>query len=152
MKGFDGGARVQGLIATGNEATAAQRAGVRVLLLTDQPHGASAFRLAGYGSVLDVEADLDHALTRIQADPMGYDLFVMDCDAFGGMAGGERAVARLIAAQARMRVMLICKEFDVPAYPMGRRTAVCLPVSVSDAAFRRGFDHVLRDRTAVTLM
>ena len=85
-------------------------------------------------------------------DPLGYDLFVMDCDAFGGIAAAERAIATLIAAEARMRVMLVSREFDVPAYPLGRRTAVCLPDPVPEPGFRRGFDHVLRDRVPVTLM
>jgi hypothetical protein len=48
-------------------------------------------------------------------------------------------------------VMLVSREFDVPVYPLGRRTAVCLPEDVSDASFRIGFDHVLRDRVAVTM-
>ena len=50
-----------------------------------------------------------------------------------------------------MRVMLVSRDFDVPAYPLGRRTAVCLPEDVSDASFRIGFDHVLRDRAALTM-
>ena len=78
-------------------------------------------------------------------------LFVMDCDAFGGIAGAEQAISTLIAGEAKMRVMLVSREFDVPAYPLGRRTAVCLPEDVSDTSFRIGFDHVLRDRAAITM-
>jgi hypothetical protein len=104
------------------------------------------------GSLVDVEEGFEAALYTILDDPLGYDLLVMDCDGFGGMEAGERAIAFLIAAGARMRVMLVSRDFDAPAYPLGRRTAVCLPASVPDAAFRRGFDHVLRDMVAVTLM
>ena len=61
------------------------------------------------------------------------------------------AISSLIAGDAKMRVMLVSREFDVPAYPLGRRTAVCLPEDVSDTSFRIGFDHVLRDRAAITM-
>lgn len=143
---------MQSLIATGGGAVAAHRPGVRVMLLTDRPDGPTAHRLAGYGSGLDIEGDFDAALAAVIDDPMGYDLFVMDCDAFGGMDAAERAVSTLIAADARMRIMLVSRDFGVPTYPLGCRTAVCLPVSVPEDGFRRGFDHVLRDRAAVTMM
>lgn len=143
---------MQSLVTVGNNAMASRSVGVRVMLLTDQPDGASASRLSGYGSVVTVEDRLDAVLAGLAEDALGYDLFVMDCDGFGGIEAGERAVAALIAADARMRVMLIGQDFDVPVYPLGRRTAVCLPVGGSDSAFRRGFDHVLRDRATVTIM
>jgi hypothetical protein len=126
--------------------------GVRVMLLTDRPEGQTALRLATYGSLVEIEDEFFAALSRILDDPMGYDLFVMDCDAFGGIDAAERAVAALIAADARMRVILVSREFDIPAYPLGRRSAVCLPDAVSEAGFRQGFDHVLRDRAALTMM
>jgi hypothetical protein len=122
------------------------------MLLTDQPQGESAQRLARYGSLVQAEGELFTALSAVLEDPMGFDLFVMECDAFGGIAGAEKAISTLIAAEARMRFMLVCRDFDVPAYPLGRRTAVCLPNPATEASFRRGFDHVLRDRVAITLM
>lgn len=143
---------MQTLIGTEAKAGGAQPLGVRVLLMTDRPDGPTARRLSGFGSLVEVEETFENALYTLIDDPMGYDLLVMDCDSFGGVEAGERAIAFLIAAGARMRVMLISREFDVPAYPLGRRTAVCLPASVSDDAFRRGFDHVLRDRVAATVM
>jgi hypothetical protein len=121
------------------------------MLLSDQTDGRTAQRLADYGSVLDLSEDLDEAIAGILEDPFGYDLFVMECDGFGGIAGAEQAISTLIAGAAKMRVMLVSREFDVPAYPLGRRTAVCLPEDVSDASFRIGFDHVLRDRAVVTM-
>ncbi len=126
--------------------------GIRVMLLTDRPEGATAQRLAGYGALVEVEDELFTAISALQDDPLGYDLFVMDCDAYDGIVGGERAIAALIAAEARMRVMLVSGEFEDPSYPMGRRSAVCLPEGASDAAFRHGFIHVLRDRTTMTMM
>ena len=125
--------------------------GVRVMLLSDHAEGRTGQRLADYGSVVDVADGLDGAVTAILDDPFGYDLFVMDCDGFGGIAGAEQAISTLIAGEAKMRVMLVSREFDVPAYPLGRRTAVCLPENVSDTSFRIGFDHVLRDRAAITM-
>jgi hypothetical protein len=122
------------------------------MLLTDQPDSQSALRLVSLGSLVDISNDLELALNRVIGDPLGYDLFVMECDAFGGLPGAETAISRLIAADARMRVMLIGSAFDEPAYPLGRRSAVSLPAAVSDGAFRHGFDHVLRDRETVTLM
>jgi hypothetical protein len=51
-----------------------------------------------------------------------------------------------------MRIMLVSSEFDTPAYPMGLRSAVSLPSPVSEASFRIGFEHVLRDRVSMRLM
>ena len=125
--------------------------GVRVMLLSSEPDSAAARTLTGFGSQVDCETDFFTAMSNIIDDPLGYDLFVMECDGFGGIAGGERAVATLIANEARMRVMLISSEFDTPAYPMGRRTAVCLPFPASDDSIRFGFDHALRDRQVMHL-
>ncbi len=129
-----------------------QAMNVRVMVLTDRPEGETASRLASYGSLVETRPALPAALSGLLEDRIGYDLFVMDCDAFGGVPAAERAIAALIAANARMRVMLVSAEFDAPAYPLGRRTAVCLPEGVTDSAFRQGFDHVLRDREVRQVM
>lgn len=142
---------MQTFIQTDRQRVQPHTMGVRVMLLSDHAEGRTGRRLADYGSVVDVADELDDAVTAILDDPFGYDLFVMDCDAFGGIAGAEQAISSLIAGDAKMRVMLVSREFDVPAYPLGRRTAVCLPEDVSDTSFRIGFDHVLRDRTAITM-
>lgn len=144
--------RVQTFTRPRNQASAQPTMAARVMLLTDRPDGPTAQRLAAYGSLIDVEYGVLSALSAILDDPMGFDLFVMDCDAFGGVEAAEHAISKLIAAEARMRVMLISREFDIPAYPMGLRTAVCLPDNVSETGFRRGFDHVLRDRSSMTMM
>jgi hypothetical protein len=143
---------MQTAIGSGGAAFSFQPLGVRVLLLSDALGGRTAHRLASCGSQVDVEETLDLALTRLGNDPMGYDLFVMDCDGYGGMSGGEHAVASLIAAEAKMRVMLVSRDFDEPALPFGRRSAVCLPTGVGDEDFRRGYDHVLRDRVPTPVM
>lgn len=142
---------MQTFIQTNRQHVTTHTLGVRVMLLTDQVDSRTGQRLADYGSLVDVSDALDEAIAAILDDPMGYDLFVMECDAFGGISGAEQAISSLIAGDARMRVMLVSREFDVPAYPLGRRSAVCLPDVVSDASFRIGFDHVLRDRAAMTM-
>lgn len=142
---------MQTFMQTDRQKVAPHTLGVRVMVLTDHGDGTTCQRLAAYGSLVDATDDLDDAVSAILEDRVGYDLFVMDCDAFGGIAGAERAISALIAGDAKMRVMLVSRDFDVPAYPLGRRTAVCLPEDVSDASFRIGFDHVLRDRAVVTM-
>jgi hypothetical protein len=143
---------MQTVIGSGSKFFSAQLAGVRVLLLSDVEGGRTAHRLARCGSHVDIEETLETALTRLRQDPLGYDLFVMDCDSYGGISGGEHAVSSLVAAEARMRVMLVSRDFDEPALPFGRRTAVCLPVSAGDEDFRKGFNHVLRDRVPAPVM
>lgn len=146
-----GGVRVQTFVQTDRQIFASHTLGVRVMLLSDRADSPTAQRLASYGSHVDIAGALETAVGAILNDRFGYDLFVMDCDGFGGVAGAEQAISALIAGDAKMRVMLVSREFDIPAYPLGRRTAVCLPEDVSDESFRIGFDHVLRDRAAVTM-
>jgi hypothetical protein len=136
---------------TDRQHVAQHTIGVRIMLLTDHSDGRTAQFLTDFGSLVDVSDKLEDAVTAILRDPFGYDLFVMDCDGFGGIAGAEQAISSLIAGAAKMRVMLVSREFDVAVYPLGRRTAVCLPEDVSETSFRIGFDHVLRDRAAITM-
>jgi hypothetical protein len=143
--------RVQTSFLTNRQHLSSHARGVRVMLLTDHAEGSTGRRLASFGSVVDASDSLDEAVSSILEDPLGYDLFVMDCDGFGGVPGAEKAISALISGGARMRVMLVSRDFDVPAYPLGVRTAVCLPDDVGDDSFRIGFDHVLRDRAALTL-
>jgi hypothetical protein len=143
--------RVRTFIQTNRQAVATHTMGVRVLLLSDHSESRTGQRLAEYGGLVDTVEGLTDAVQAALSDRFGYDLFVMDCDGFGGIAGAEQAISALIAGDAKMRVMLVSREFDVPVYPLGRRTAVCLPDDVSEASFRIGFDHVLRDRAAVTM-
>lgn len=143
--------RVQTFIQTDRQQVATHANGVRVILLTDQPEGITGRRLQAYGSLVDAVEDLEDAVAAVLEDPLGYDLFVMDCDGFGGIPAAELAISSLISGGARMRIMLISCEFVVPAYPLGRRTAVCLPEDVEEESFRIGFDHVLRDRATLTL-
>lgn len=123
-----------------------------MLLLTAAEQGATARRLADFGGLVDMAASPATATYAILRDAIGYDLFVMDCDGFGGVEAGEAMVAALIAADARMRIILVSREFDMPALPMGLRSVVCLPATCADASFRRGYDHALRDRVSLLVM
>jgi hypothetical protein len=143
--------RVQTFVQTDHKHVAPHTLGVRIMLLTDQTDGRTGQLLSDFGSLVDVSSELEDAVSTVLRDAMGYDIFVMDCDGFGGITGAERAISSLIAGDARIRVILVSREFDVPVYPLGRRTAVCLPEDVSDASFRIGFDHVLRDRAAIKI-
>jgi hypothetical protein len=143
--------RVQTSFLTNRQQLASHALGVRVMLLTDRAEGNTGRRLASYGSLVDTADALEEAVSAVLEDPFGYDLFVMDCDSFGGVEGAERAISALISGGARMRIMLVSRDFDVPAYPLGRRTAVCLPEDVGEESFRIGFDHVLRDRAGLAL-
>ena len=143
---------MQTFVEAGRVAATIPASGTRVMLLTDRPEGETAQRLSGFGSLVEVRLQIAAAVQAVLDDPLGFDLFVMDCDGFGGIDGGEAAIAALIAHEARMRVMLVSCDFDVPAFPLGRRSAVCLPAESSDDSFRRGFVHVLRDRADVTYM
>ena len=143
---------MQTVIRSGQRAYPTQPMGVRVVLLTDVQDGRTAHRLARCGGIVDVEATLDAALSRVLDDPMGYDLFVMDCDAYGGLAGAELAVSSLIAADAKMRVMLVSRDFDEQAAPVGRRPAVSRRAACREGESRRGFDYVVRDKTPMAIM
>ena len=144
--------RVRTLARTEAHQYPARGFAVRVMLLAERAEGETASRLTDYGSLVEIETEFYAALSAILDDPMGYDLFVMECDGFGGIPAAERAIATMIAADARMRVILISREFDTPVYPMGRRTAVCLPAAATEESLRIGIDHVMRDRIALTLV
>jgi hypothetical protein len=79
-------------------------------------------------------------------DPMGYGLFVMDCDALGGVEAGMRAAATLAAVQSRVPVILISREFSAQVFPQDRDAPVCLRAPMSAVSLRVGFEHALRDR------
>ena len=65
--------------------------GVRVLFLSAQTDGPLQARIAGLGGAVEVETEIYAALAAVIDDPMGYGLFVMDCD---GLGGGEAGAAR----------------------------------------------------------
>lgn len=120
--------------------------GVRVLLLTAEAHSPLQDRIAGLGGMIDTETEVYSALSSMIDDPMGYGLFVMDCDGLGGIEAGQRAVATLAAVHSRVPVILVSKEQAAQVFPQERDAPVCLRAPISAVSLRVGFEHALRDR------
>lgn len=120
--------------------------GVRVLLLTDAPTGMVAARLAGLGGVVETEGELFASLAAVIDDPLGYGLYVMDCDAFGGIETGKRAAVQLVGAGMRVPVILISKECRAQSFPEDSTAPILLRAPLSAVALRVGFEHALRHR------
>lgn len=120
--------------------------GVRVMLLTAQPEGLVARRLAGLGGTIEAETEFYAGLSAMIDDPVGYGLFVMECDGLGGAEAGARAQATLAAVNSRIPAILISTEFTAQVFPQGREAPVCLRAPLSAVSLRVGFEHALRDR------
>ncbi len=120
--------------------------GIRVLLLTGNPDGLAAKRLAGLGGTVETETEFYAAMSAMIDDPVGYGVFVMECDDIGGVEAGQRAQATLAAVKSRIPVILISAEYKTQVFPQGRDAAVCLRAPLSVVSLRVGFEHALRDR------
>ena len=120
--------------------------GVRVMLLSPEGTGARvAERIAGLGGVVEVESDLYAAVETLNEDATGFGLFVMECDGFGGLEAGARAVAMMGRAVERMPVILVSSEVAVQTFPE-THAPVLLRAPLSAVALRVGFEHALRAR------
>ena len=120
--------------------------GVRVLLLTAEPRSPLRDRIAGLGGMIDTETEIYAALSSMIDDPMGYGLFVMDCDGLGGIEAGQRAASTLAAVHSRVPVILVSKDHVAQVFPQERSAPVCLRAPISAVSLRVGFEHALRDR------
>lgn len=120
--------------------------GVRVLLLSQASGSALEKRILGLGGQVEVETEVYSALSAMIDDPMGYGLFVMDCDGFGGPEAGSRAASTLMAAQARVPVILVSADLAAQTFPQERTQPTCLRAPISAVSLRVGFEHALRDR------
>ena len=80
--------------------------GVRVLMLTDGSDEGAKARLVGLGGSVETQTELYTALAAMIDDPLGYGLFVMDTDVFGGLDAGLHAFKMLRAADVRIPVIL----------------------------------------------
>ena len=120
--------------------------GVRVMLLGGGNDSAAEERLVGLGSKVDRETELYTALAAMMDDPLGYGLFVMDTDAFGGMAAGMRAMAMLRAADVRIPVILAGQDCGAQVFPEERSAPILLKAPLSMVSLRVGFEHALHDR------
>ena len=120
--------------------------GVRVLMLADGVDRGAEERLVGLGGKVDTETELYTALATMMDDPLGYGLFVMDTDAFGGIEAGLRAFQMLRAADVRIPVILVGRDCGRQVFPEERSAPILLQAPVSMVSMRVGFEHALHDR------
>lgn len=120
--------------------------GVRVLMLADGVDRGAEERLVGLGGKVDTETELYTALAAMMDDPLGYGLFVMDTDAFGGIEAGLRAFQMLRAADVRIPVILVGRDCGRQVFPEERSAPILLQAPVSMVSLRVGFEHALHDR------
>ena len=120
--------------------------GVRVLMLADGVDRGAKERLVGLGGKVDTETELYTALAAMMDDPLGYGLFVMDTDAFGGIEAGLRAFQMLRAADVRIPVILVGRDCGRQVFPEERSAPILLQAPVSIVSLRVGFEHALHDR------
>ena len=120
--------------------------GVRVLMLADVVDRGAEERLVGLGGKVDTETELYTALAAMMDDPLGYGLFVMDTDAFGGIEAGLRAFQMLRAADVRIPVILVGRDCGRQVFPEERSAPILLQAPVSIVSLRVGFEHALHDR------
>jgi len=124
--------------------------GMRVMLVTmEDSDGPITRRLAGLGGQVEAHAELFTGLSQLIDDPYGYGLFVVDCDAFGGLDPVRRACLQLEEQAARVPVLLISRECQTQIFPTDRHAPVVLRAPVSAVSLRVGFEHALRDRLAL---
>ncbi len=127
--------------------------GIRVMLLSKQSQeGPLARRLAGLGGMLEHCQEMYEALEAVIEDPAGYGLFVLDCDEFGGIEAGRKAVTMMGELARRIPVILISKECQDQSFPQDRGAPTMLRAPLSSVSLRVGFEHALRDRLAVRLI
>lgn len=134
------------LRAVNNETATPVCWGVRVLMLSDGTDPAAQERLIGLGGQVDTESELYTALAAMIDDPLGYALFAMDVDAFGGMEAGFRAFSMLRAADVRIPVILVGRECVRQVFPEERSAPIMLQAPLSMVSLRVGFEHALHDR------
>jgi hypothetical protein len=120
--------------------------GVRVLLLTGENGGPAKECLGEQGGLVDTETEVYCALAAMIDDPRGYGVFIMDTQAFGGLAAGMRAHAMLRAADVRLPVILIASASEKADFPEDRSAPIVLRAPLSGNSMRVGFEHALHDR------
>lgn len=127
--------------------------GVRVLLLSTQDRsGLIATRLASLGSAIEFSTELFSALEAIINDPADYGLFVLDCDCFGGIEAGQRAVAMLAGLSRHIPSILVSQACEIQVFSEDPGKPTILRAPLSAVSMRVGFEHALRDRLALRMI
>ncbi len=122
---------------------------VRTLLLSQDPTGTIARRLAALGCSVEHSTELFSALDAVLSDPSGYGLFVFDTDSFGGLISGQRAFRLLGEVVHRVPMILVSEQCQEQVFPQERDAPTILRAPLSSIALRVGFEHVLRHRKMV---
>jgi hypothetical protein len=123
--------------------------GVRVLLLsgTGTPgRDALIARLRATGAEVEPAEELYSVLGDLMDDASEYGLFVMDCDAFGGVDAGRRAAALLGQMKRPLPVILLSGECTEQHFPDDWRDPAVLRLPVSSVALRVGMEQLLHHR------
>jgi hypothetical protein len=98
------------------------------------------------GGSVEIENDPFSALDALIDDGTGYGLFLIECDAFGGLAAARNLVSMLHKGGVSMPVILVSSECNEQEFPSESNAPVVLRAPVSAVALRVGFEHAMRDR------
>lgn len=123
--------------------------GVRVMVLTpveEARYSKIAARIAGLGGIVELENDAFTALDTLIADSTGFGLFVIECDAFGGLEAGRNLVSMLHKGGVSIPVILAASDCGEQIFPTENAAPVVLRAPVSAVSLRVGFEHAMRDR------
>lgn len=123
--------------------------GVRVLLLSavsEPAQSKAAVRIAGLGGVVECESDAFSALDTLFFDNTGYGLFVIECDAYGGLETGRSLVSMMHKGEVSIPVILLSSECVEQEFPREFNGPVVLRAPISAVSLRVGFEHAMRDR------
>lgn len=122
---------------------------VRTMVLTAGASDQAIQRIAGLGCRIEREDEIFSALDKLFTDPSGYGLFIMDADAFGGLASGHRAFRLLGEVAAKVPMIMFSAECRDQVFPQGRESPTILRAPLSAVSLRVGFEHALRARMAL---
>ena len=123
--------------------------GVRVMLLSPAEVATDsrvAVRIAGLGGTIEMENEAFAALDAMIGDSTGYGLFVIECDAFGGLDAGRNLVSMLHKGGVLLPVILMSADCHEQEFPNDSDVPVVLRAPVSAVGLRVGFEHAMRDR------
>ena len=123
--------------------------GVRVMLLSPAAtvtDSRVAIRIAGLGGTIEMEGDAFDALDAMIGNSTGYGLFVIECDAFGGLDAARELVSMLHRGGISLPTILVSSECGEQEFPDERNIPVVLRAPISAVGLRVGFEHAMRDR------
>jgi len=120
--------------------------GVRVLVLSSDEHTPLRDRIAGLGGLVETETEIYSALAAMIDDPMGYGLFVMECDGLGGTEAGMHAAMTMAAVNSRIPMILVSADHEAQVFPQEKIEPIRLRAPLSAVSLRVGFEYALRDR------